>query len=568
MIADFFASTAMQIRNSFLENPNYALNDPALTEFWNAGSVSDAGLIINHRNSLTLGVVFGIVANISGDIASMPMECMQVLENGGQAPDFAHPSSFRVAAEWNDETPAFDGWRRFQAHELLWSNAYAYIERRSLNSPMESLYNLLPDRTRPHRLDDGRLVYITEVDGEPEVLFKEEVLHVKGLSLENQHGLDLILKAKNAIGLALASQGYTSKFFANNAQTGGIITIPPGFSEKAAQKLEEGFRRRTSKDNWFKTMIVRDGAKFEAATIDAQKAQLHELNEDQVRDLCRYWSYPPFKAGLRDSESYNSVEMEQLIYLCSCLLHRMSAVKGECGLKLLSPAERRARSHFYTHNKTTLLEMDSKTHNEVLAIQRQNEVINANDWLRDTGRPLRSDAKASEYYNPNTKGTPSTAQGDQTEPAKNPPAPKKTKNVGTALRGVLADAINRVARRVTFDAKATSKKQVKFLQWIDGGALEHRGVFDEAMSPGIQALAFLTGRNEAAICCDLSGRFFSELTSRLKPLLEPPHLAQQLTENVTTACLKFEAEIENILLTPIMEQINASEIIPDSNQAA
>lgn len=542
MIAEAIASLlGGRFRNASPENPQYSLNDPALWDLMSGGIAADSGIKVSHRSALSLAPVYQAVSVISGDVAKYPLDVYKRLANDDREVAWSHPAQYLISDQPNDEMSAFEYWRRLMVHGLLWNNAYGYILRSSRFGPPLGIINLLPDRTAPIRTKSGELAYVTEVDGELHPLFKEEVFHLKGLSLENGSGCDLVEMARNSWGLALAAEGYSSKFFANGSQTAGILEVPAAMKETAVQTLEEGLRKRTQKDNWFRVMVLRDGAKFHSVTIDAEKAQLHELREDQVRDVARFFSLPPSKLGLSDSVSYNSTEQASLNYLMSCLYHWMCSITGEAKIKLLTKEERRPGTYYVEHNLSKGLEIDVKTMNEVLEIQRRNEIINANEWRRKINLNRRSDKGGEEYINPNTKSAE--------KPSAKPGVSEKAR---TAHRYLISDAINRVARRVCFDAKSSAKKTMKFQQWLDGGAVDHRQVFDDAVRPTLDAWCAVVGGEPEPILCDLSGRFFAAIIDSLKPYLDPPHLAAQLGANVEMACIQFESTISDQLVSGLI----------------
>lgn len=550
MIAEFFSTVAVSVRNGIMENPSVSLSDPRAAEELLGGSmVSEAGVRINHRTALTLAPVWQSVAMISGDTASMTLDLYRRLPEDDREIDRDHPAEPLVSVQANEETSAFEFWRRLMVHLLLWQDGYAWIDwqGRPGASRIDGLYNLLPDRTKPVRDKvSGKLFYLTEVDGKPVALAREEVLHVKGLSLECGKGCDLVEKARDSWGLALAAQGFASRFFSNGLQASGVLEVPATYTEKAAAKLEEGFRKKyTGKDQHFKVIVLREGAKFHSTQINAEQAQMHELREDQARDVARYFNLPPFKLGLQDSTAYNSSEHAQLVYLTSCLNHYRLAIASECGMKLLTAPER-LRTHYFEHNASVLLELDFQTLNAVLETQRRNEIISANEWRRKINLPKRTDPGGDEYVNPNTRAKEAAGKpAGPDEPASKPPADR----LRGSLRALLDDAVNRVARRVCFDARTAAKKPAKFLAWLDGRAAEHRKVFDEVLLPVLGVVsASLAGQPPAeAICAGLGGRFFADLLDRLSPLVEPPHSQDLLTENVERACGEFEAAAAGLL---------------------
>lgn len=537
-------SRVSRVRNASLENPTMSLNDPAAWDEILGGSASTSGIKVSHESALSYAPVWQAVSIISGDVAVATLDLYKRMPGGDRDVDTENNAQQLVSTQWNEETSAFDGWRRLMLHALLWTNGYAYIRRANrLGEPLE-LLNLLPDRTTPRYDSNGKLFYITEVAGRLVPLFKEEVLHVKGLSIECGKGCDLVDKARNAIGLALAAEGSTSKFFANGMQAGGILEIPPNLTPKAKANLEEGWAKKYSgHDNWFKTVILRDGAKFHQVTIDAQKSQSHELREDQVRDVARFYNLPPFKLGISDSVSYGSAEQSQRVYLGG-LKHWFVAVSSECDIKLLKSEER--KDHFFEHNASKLIEIDFKTLNETLEIQRRNEIISANEWRRKVNLPKRTDKGGDEYVNPNIKSAPPAASG-----AKNAERDTRIRN---AHRGLLSDAIDRMARRVTYNARRASKNPEKFCDWLDTGADEHRVVFDESVRPAVNVIAASGGVEAEPLYTSASTAFFSTLVASLNPFTEAPHKETDLATNVDRECKTFETTIAAAIIPLVIKE--------------
>ena len=100
-------------------------------------------------------------------------------------------------------------------HLLLWGNAYAQIIRNGRGEVM-ALYPLMPDRMAVDRDDKGQLYYeyTTSADDAPISkgsivrLKPSDVLHIPGLGFDGLVGYSPIAMAKNAIGLAIATEEY------------------------------------------------------------------------------------------------------------------------------------------------------------------------------------------------------------------------------------------------------------------------------------------------------------------------------------------------------------------------
>lgn len=542
MIAQFVSSLLPSPRAS-LENPRFSLNDAAAYDML-AGNKSESGVSVNWSSALSLAPVWQAVSIISGDVATSTPHVLSRDKNGDRVVAIDHPGDYLISEQPNIEMSAFELWRRFMVHALLWQNAYLYIERLGGVGRPVGIYNLLPDRTFPARDENGTLYYKTEVGGKMTPLKRDDVIHVKGLSVENGVGYDLVCAARDSWGLALAAEGFGSKFFANGAQAGGVLEVPPGTTPDVADKLAAGMQKKyTGKDNWFRVMVLRDGAKFHETTINAQESQLTELREHQVRDTARFFNLPPSKLGLSDSVSYNSSEQSQIQYITGCLTHWFAAIRGEVQGKLLTETERKARSHFVEFNTSKLIERDLKTQVDILAIERQNEIINAAEWRRKRDLPPRTDPAANEYVNPNTKSAPPASA------PKTPAEPPAKNRISNAIRMVCEDAINRITRRVTAHVRSAAKNPGKLVAWIDSKGHEHRDVFHQLAMPAATLVAEATGDQGDDICYSWGGRFFASIVPQLEAAINPPHLASDLEQNVESVCRQFEATICSDLLT-------------------
>ena len=121
-----------------IENPNIPLSSP---EIWNevfGDQSASSGITVNPQKSLTIASVFQAVNLISGDVAKLPLNVYRRrpdLGVKGREVDEVHPAQKLVKYRPNAEMSAFKFWRRLMTHALIWSNAYALIERDALGNP-------------------------------------------------------------------------------------------------------------------------------------------------------------------------------------------------------------------------------------------------------------------------------------------------------------------------------------------------------------------------------------------------------------------------------------------------
>ena len=185
-----------------------------------------SGKAVNERTAMTVTAVYACVRILSEAIAGLPLHVYKYKPDGGKDRVPNHPLFRLLHDAPNPEMTSFIFRETLMAHLLLWGNAYAQIIRDG-RCQVLALYPLLPSRMRVDRDDAGRIVYeYTKDSGPPVSLRREDVLHVPGLGYDGLIGYSPIAMAKNAVGLALATEEYGSTFFANGALPGGVLEHP------------------------------------------------------------------------------------------------------------------------------------------------------------------------------------------------------------------------------------------------------------------------------------------------------------------------------------------------------
>lgn len=454
------------------ENPSFNLNDPAAWDALDA-SPSAAGVPVTHDSVMKIAAVWQGTSMISGDLAKLHLnvftdeDCIKT--------DPGHPAHDLVRWDWNDEVIAFHGWRTIVLHALIWGNGYAFIDRNGRGDPI-GLYTLLPDRVTPERIK-GQRFYVTETtrpDGSPWLrpIPARDVFHLRGMSADGVIGLDWAKYARDCVGTALATEQFQAKYFKSGVRTGGILMIPREMSEKAKNKIEEGFSKTYGgPDNWFKTVILRDGAKFEAAQSSLRDAQMVELDEELVRKVCRFLNMAPSRLGLSDSVSYNSKAEDNQGYLDTTLSPWMIAITGECRKKLLSQSNRDGQTHFFGHDTSQLLRMNALARYQIYAIGRQAGILSKNECRTPEGLPPVDggdllDAPTTPAGGGDKGGaTPPRGAADPT--GGQAPAPRNHANSDVAAR-------RRIIFGIASQARHKSTMPAAFIDWIDGGLMTYR----------------------------------------------------------------------------------------------
>lgn len=425
-----------------LENPAIPLSQVTLDDLFGDGYASDAGEGVTPTKALSFSPFFQAVSKISGDCAKLPLNTFRRLDGNQRSIDLAHPLTdlITIGGSPDGEIAAFKWWRRFFVHALVWGNAYAWIERSGAGDIL-GLYLLLPDRSYMAR-KQGRLVCVTEVGGMLWDLPAEDVLHVEGISVNNFDALNPVSLFKQDFGLALAGRKFTSKFFGNGANLGGILQIPNGAKPEAVKKVQASIADKfTGSSASFKTLVLRDGYKWFSTQVDPNRSNVDRVDERQTLHVAQMFNMDPSHLGVKGSVSYNSRETAKQDYHDSTLSPWLIGTRSELNRKVLRPAER--RSHFIDYNINALLWADARSRSEIA----RNGIL--------SGRFTINETRAWENLNPVAGGDDiliplnmvriDSVTGE-TKPA--PRAQRDTKGDGGEFVELLAATLQRIHGRI------------------------------------------------------------------------------------------------------------------------
>ena len=225
-----------------------------------------SGKAVNERTAMQTSAVYACVRILAESVAGLPLHVYERTANGSKSTKPSHPLYRLLHDEPNREMTSFVFRETLMSHLLLWGNAYAQIIRDGRGFPI-ALYPLLPDRMAVDRNESGELVYTYQSDKGQVKLRRENVLHIPGLGFDGLIGYSPIAMAKNAVGLALATEDYGATFFANGANPGGVLEHPGVIKPEQADRLRESWQSQFGGANAHKVAVLEEGLKFHQMSI-------------------------------------------------------------------------------------------------------------------------------------------------------------------------------------------------------------------------------------------------------------------------------------------------------------
>ncbi|HEY7823956.1 MAG TPA: phage portal protein, partial [Acidimicrobiia bacterium] len=202
----------------------------AFQRLFAAGALTDrpspTGIQVTQEKALKLSAVFASVSLIAETISTLPIDQF-VRVDGQRRP--ARPREAWVQTP-SLSVPRTTFWHQVVTSLLLDGNAFVRITRDG-RGMIEDLTVLNPLNVEV--LDDGfRLngqIFIPRL----------EMLHVTEMLLPGEkRGTSRIMQAKDTLGLGLALEEYSGRFFSNGAYAGVVLEVPHELTKDQADEIQ------------------------------------------------------------------------------------------------------------------------------------------------------------------------------------------------------------------------------------------------------------------------------------------------------------------------------------------
>ena len=335
-----------------------------------------SGKAVNERTAMQTSAVYACVRILAESVAGLPLHVYERTANGSKSTKPSHPLYRLLHDEPNREMTSFVFRETLMSHLLLWGNAYAQIIRDGRGFPI-ALYPLLPDRMAVDRRESGELVYTYQSDKGQVKLRRENVLHIPGLGFDGLIGYSPIAMAKNAVGLALATEDYGAAFFANGANPGGVLEHPGVIKPEQADRLRESWQSQFGGANAHKVAVLEEGLKFHQMSIPPEQAQFLETRKFQINEIARIFRVPPHMVGDLEKSSFSNIEQQSLEFVKYTLDPWVVRWEQSLQQALILPSEK--ATIFIKFNLDGLLRGDYQSRMQGYSTGIQNGFMSVND---------------------------------------------------------------------------------------------------------------------------------------------------------------------------------------------
>ncbi|WP_158738633.1 phage portal protein [Alteribacillus sp. YIM 98480] len=496
------------IRNAIQKRSNLANPDPWMLNIFRNGK-SKTGVNVNEMKAMQSTAVFGCVRVISETLGSLSFPVYRRLNPRGKERARDHHLYDMLQNRPNNEMTAFTFRETMTAHLCLWGNAYAEIEYDGAGRP-RALWPLLPNQTWPERDPRTKEIFyhVTLPDGRYIKMDKARVLHIPGLSMNGLTGLSPIGMAREAVGLALATEEFGANFFENGTNVGAVAEHPGKLSEQGAKNLRDSVNATYSGlGKSHRLMLLEEGMKFQKIGIPPNDAQFLETRKFQKNEIASVFRVPPHMLADLERATFSNIEHQSIEFVTHTMGPWLKRWEQTINTKLFG---RDGRKHYFAEFLVdALLRGDIKTRYEAYAVGRQNGWLSANDILEmENKNPI---GEQGDVYLvplnmvPAEQVTSTTQQNDPAEPPSGERSIRSTttrtqlqgveirKRTTSSYKRIFEETFLRIIKREEADIMRQARKQLRnaehFSTWLSDFYREHEQFFRQQMLPVMMSFA-------------------------------------------------------------------------------
>jgi HK97 family phage portal protein len=333
-----------------------------------------SGTYVTEENIFQINAVYSAVSLIANTLSTLPVDVF--FRRDGDR--FA----FRPAPAWVQQPdvamPRAAFYNSVITSLLLDGNAFIRVAGRGEPA---SLMVLNPKKVRVERVNAGRVVF--HLDDDDRAYTSQDILHIPDLVRPGQvRGVSRVEAMKESWGLAVALDRFSQDFFGNGSQLAGVIEVPSALTAEQAKELSDSFdsRHKIRRGRGHRTGVLSAGAKFVQTQTNPEQSMLVESKNQAVADVARAFHIPPHLLGLPGTNTFASVEANNLAWVVHGL--RPIVEKLEGGFTSLLARTPGAENAFIKFNMNGLLRADSQARSQYYSTGIQAGYLSINDIRR------------------------------------------------------------------------------------------------------------------------------------------------------------------------------------------
>lgn len=338
-------------------------SDSRIIEFL-GGRPASSGYPVTDFTAMRVSAVAACIQLLGGTIASLPLSVYERTDTGRTKVDSPlwWLLNEQPCAAWTAAS-MMEWWVRCNA---LRGDAFAKIQRNA-GGVISGLLPLHPDRVQIETAGGEIRYYYQPRAGNAYGIYADDMLHIPGFGYDGEKGRSLSViqhAAFQSIGIALAADDFSGKFFANGATPKHLITSQGKMDQPQIDELRRAYAERyTGPENIGKPLVLTQGLDIKELSLTSVDAELLNSRKYQVIDIARAFGVPPFMIGANETTTSWGTGIEQMTlgFVKFTLQTYLNRIEQEINRKFF-----RTSRYFVEFNLDGLLRGDAKSEGDYL----------------------------------------------------------------------------------------------------------------------------------------------------------------------------------------------------------
>ncbi len=352
--------------------------------------LTSAPLNVTTTNALRVSDAYACVRVLADSISSLPLHTFRKTPQGRQ-PAGDNARAVQLLKRPSPGSTGVDLISQILVH--LNVHGEAFVGKYRADREIVQLALISPESIQVD-LHGQRIVYTLDTLHGRTEHGPEDILHIKGMSLDGLRGLSPVTQCRVALGLSSSLQASAKSFTENGSKPTGVLSVPNGNPELVKAIDAQWKARHAGAENHHKVAVVSGDITFTPVAFSADDSQFLQQRELSAREVARIFRVPAWAidAPTGDSLTY-ATALEQSRALATYSL-RPWATRIEAAISNdpdLCPGGTYVQFDF-----DGLLRADAKTRAETYT-----QALNG-----DTGWMRREEVRELEDLPPETEVTP------------------------------------------------------------------------------------------------------------------------------------------------------------------
>ena len=282
---------------------------------------SKAGVAVNVDTALRVSTVLACARVLAEGVAQLPLKVFRLGADDSRTPATDNPVYRLIYRRPNQWQTSFEWREMMMYHAVLTGNAYTWIGR--TRNGIKELLPLIPEKVTVHQISGVEPAYrVADASGGQIEIPARDMLHLRGPSWNGYAGMDAVRLAREAIGLAIATEENHSRLFSNGAQPGGVLSVDGKLNDKSRDRIRAKIAERIEGiANRYSTLVLDQAAKWQSMSMTGVDSQHLETRRFQIEEVCRAFRvFPQMVMHSDKTSTFASAESFFLAHVTHSLL--------------------------------------------------------------------------------------------------------------------------------------------------------------------------------------------------------------------------------------------------------